>query len=147
MVDRSWKNRDQATTMPRQTTMAMMETKGQNVPTTTQPATQSTPLHDEVATVDCPCLTRPGAAMVTGSGPPMATSACGKDVRELPDSEQKLDMMGVSVFSFEDCLLARTSYKGLGDDLLYQCTVSCKKRDPEDVAGGSVVDDWKWSSG
>lgn len=136
-------NREIVTPMPMGTTMRMLEeTIGEHTPAAT--STSKPTGSSGIATVDCPCMNMAEAATKTG-GSQMVRPTCGANLREVGGSD-KTDMLGVSVFSFRDCLLARTSYKGPGDNLLYRCTVSCERSELDEyLAAGDSMENWDWS--
>lgn len=114
-------------------------------PTATASSQPSTTAIQVGQTVDCPSLgVFVNATPVTSISPSptrITTSKRKRKVHQLVDDDDQ--MLGLSVYSFNGCLLSRTSYKDSEGDLEYRCTMSCPdKRWETNQARDVVTDEW-----
>lgn len=96
-------------------------------------------------TVDCPSLgVFVNATPVTSISPAptrITTSKRKRKVHQLVAEDEQ--MLGLAVYSFNGCLLSRTSYKDSEGSLEYRCTMSCPdKRWETNQARDVVTDEW-----
>ena len=84
----------------------------------------------EYMTFDCQCWTEEPVAEqgFATSTTPVSTCETRADDRDEGNSGEDF-FLGVSRFSSSDCRLARASFKGVGDDVRYRCSLSCRDDD------------------
>lgn len=68
---------------------------------------------------------------------------CGLTV-PIKKSQNQTDenIMGISLHSFKDCVIARTVYKMPNSELGYRCALSCSEDGGPGIEG--LEDGWKW---
>ncbi|KAK5989868.1 hypothetical protein PT974_08130 [Cladobotryum mycophilum] len=76
----------------------------------------------ETITFECPNMYFTATATSTGDFQSPTNEATPEPAE---DDGHERRIIGVSVYSMDNCRVARTTYKGLGDDLRYRCTLSC----------------------
>lgn len=116
-------------------------------PTATFEASASTTVANEARSVDCasPDLFA-DASLITDTTPAATGKPTSKRLRssQQPAEHEDDDMIGMSIYTFKGCLLARSTYKGSGiGDLVHKCTMMCPdKRLETNQARHVVTDEW-----
>ena len=63
-----------------------------------------------------------------------------------PDSGSQGSVLSVGLYSLDDCVIARETYLGSHDEILYRCGLSCSTggSGSDDDAISGLQDGWKW---
>lgn len=105
----------------------------------------------QVASYSCPYI-HPAKTAATSAGPSASASGrptCGLlkplDKQDESDSVDEGSILSVSLHSLDGCVIARETYLGSRNEIMYRCGLSCGTdgSGSDDTVSG-LEDGWKW---
>jgi hypothetical protein len=136
-----------ATTTPTQDTTHISETQ---IPQNEQVKIARPPT-SEIASYNCPYIhAAKGEKRTAATASASDQQICGllepldKDAKA--ESAAEGSVLSVSLHSLDDCVIARETYLGSHNEILYRCALSCSAggSGSDDEAISGLQDGWKW---
>lgn len=109
------------------------------------------PAAHQVASYSCPYI-HPAAKTASAAGPtasPSGSRTCGllKPLAKEDEAESSEEgsILSVSLHSLDGCVIARETYLGSRNEIMYRCGLSCAAGSSgSDDAVSGLQDGWKW---